>query len=540
MKLDLQDYRLLPSDAKQRHWDIIIIGSGMGGGTTAHALALKGYKTLIIEKGQSDFSNSPTVGVEIETKDYSERLFEGRWPTQLTTNVDGYKSDIWAPLGCGLGGSTLLYAAALSRLEPLDFAEQVAPNKKLLRWPFTYQELEPYYQQAENLYCVSGTSDPLQNAKSANLAPPPKMAEVDTHFYNAFKKNGLNPYNLHVGVKYIKPDCSGCGGHLCGFKCKQDTVQSCILPALKTNNLWFIDQAEVLSIDADRNHVNNLTINKDNVTCELTASTYVLAAGGYFSPVLLQQSCNSHWPNGLANDNDLVGRNLMFHASENIAIWPRGRFSTSGPRKTIALRDFYKVGKLKLGELQSTGFETGYGNVLYFLRTKLDQSWLRYIPFLRQLLRIPAYIASKLFKNATVFAGIIEDFPYLENRIVADKRACSGMRIEYTIHEELKQRVKTFRKLVKKSIKSHLMYPMSESLWLNYGHPCGTCVAGKDPETSVVNENCKVHKLSNLYIADASIMPTSGGTNPSLTIAAVALRVADAIDTKFNENKLIR
>lgn len=521
------------SDAAQRRWDVAIVGAGVGGSTAAYALASEGFRVLLIEKGLSQFTGSHSSGIVNRIEKPEERLAAGLWPTKLTTKVDGKTSDIWAPLGCGLGGSSLLYAAALSRLEPIDFELQETPEGQI-SWPFSYQDLEPYYEQAENLYSVSGSANPLSTQRPHKLKTPPAMAEIDQHFFDSFQSSGLNPYRLHVGVKNIA-DCVGCGGFVCNSGCKQDAAESCLVPAAKTGCLYILDQTEVVSIDADREKVNGLTVKNDAVSKTILARKYVLAAGAYFSPVILQKSLNEDWPKGLGNDHDQVGRNLMFHISEHIGIWSKGKFSAQGNRSAISLRDFYKRDNRKFGEFQSTGISAGYGNIMYFLETKLDQSRFRHIPLLRKLLRIPAYIASKILSDASVFACILEDFPYRENRIIWDPKSSSCMRVEYTVHQELKSRVKQFRKMLRQTIKSNFMFPMTEGIWLNYGHPCGTCRAGNDPEKSVVDKNCKVHEINNLYIADSSFMPTSGGTNPSLTIAANALRVADNMARELKE-----
>jgi len=519
--------------ATQRRWDVAIIGAGVGGSAAAYSLTEKGFNVLLIEKGLARLKNSGLSNINVEIDNPNERLLNGRWPTKLTTVIDGIKSEIWAPLGCGLGGSSLLYAAALSRLEPIDFELQDTPQGQV-EWPFKYRELEPYYEQAETLFSVSGTPDPLSQQRPHDLRAPSAMSEIDQHFYSSFKKSGLNPYRLHLGVMNV-PNCVGCGGVVCQMSCKQDAAEGFLVPAAKTGCLCILESTEVISVNADRKSVYGLSVRKGESEKAIQARTYILAAGAYFSPVILQNSVNDHWPNGLGNDSDRVGRNLMFHISEHIGIWPKGKFSNQGIRNTIALRNFYQFENVKFGEFQSTGITAGYGNVLYYLRTEFDQSWLRYIPVLRHFLRIPAYIASKLFSEASVFACILQDFPYQENRIIRDPQSSSGMRIEYTIHRELKARIKKFRKLLRRTVKSNYMFPMTEGVWLNHGHPCGTCAAGNDPQTSVVDRNCKMHAIDNLYIADSSFMPSSGGANPSLTIAANALRVADQIAVQLRD-----
>lgn len=518
----------------QQSWDVIVIGGGMGGGSAAYGLAKAGHQVLLVEKGLSEYPDASIEGTYRETPDPEKRLREGRWPTKLECKVNNVSSTIWPPLGCGLGGSSLLYGAALERLEASDFEPRQTPGGETIGWPYSYDELQPYYLEAEKLYSVCGTQDQLDTHSQYALKPPPAMSDCDRHLYQAMQAANLHPYRVHVGIKYQK-DCLECGGYYCKQECKKDSRNSCIKPALATGNLTVMDQTELEKIEADDKTVKEVIVNRNGERISLTAKIVVLAAGAYFTPVLLQRSSNSHWPKGIGNNHDLVGRFLMFHASDFIAIWPKEKLSRVGPQKTIAFRDLYSHNDMRLGELQSTGLTAGYGNILYFLKLKFDQSPFRKLRFLRPFLRIPAKIAAWLFSEATVFATIVEDQPYADNRVLYDPNALSTMRFEYKVRGELEERVKLFRKLFRKILHTHRMFSLNEDVSLNYGHPCGTCRAGSSPENSVVDADCKVHELDNLYLADGSFMPSSGGTNPSLTIAANALRVAAKISQKLKQ-----
>jgi len=520
-------------EAKEHEWDVIIIGSGMGGCSAAYQLALHNKKVLIIEKGLAKLSKHE--GVEAAETNPDERLKSGKWPTQLTAVIDDRTSTVWAPLGCGAGGSSSLYGAALQRLEPLDFEKQALPNGDSIQWPFTYDELSPYYTKAEKLFSVCGTDDPLNSKNKSALLSPPAMCEADRHYFQEFQAAGLHPYRLHAGIKYEKA-CVECGGHICPRGCKQDANNACLQPALKTGNVFFVEKVETEKLITVKERVDSVQIKaKKQGQHTLTAKFIILAAGAYFTPVLLQNSKSEDWPEGLANSSGMVGRNLMFHAGHHIAFWPREKYSRQGANKTIALRDYYQVNKEKYGEFQSTGLSSSYGNVVYALQLLFDQSIFRHFKILKQFLRIPAYIATKLYGDATVFATIVEDYPYKENRVIADHEAASGMRFEYHRHQELMQRTADFKKMIGKRLKRLRNVSMGP-IHLNYGHPCGTCRAGENPTESVVNADCRSHDINNLYIADASFMPTSGGTNPSLTVAANALRVADKINEQLEQS----
>jgi len=176
-------------DAAKTNWDIVIIGAGMGGGTLAYSLANANKRVLLIEKGKSNIVHSE--GVEVEDNSVNGRLDSGKWPEKLTAVIDGRVSDFWPPLGCGVGGSTLLYASALQRFRPEDFETQNFSENLEVSWPLKYKELEPYYLQAESLFRVRGTVDPLEKETSYNLLPPPPMCESDQSFFQHFQKVGL-------------------------------------------------------------------------------------------------------------------------------------------------------------------------------------------------------------------------------------------------------------------------------------------------------------------------------------------------------------
>lgn len=516
-------------EAKDISWDVIIIGAGMGGLAAAYQFTQKGKKVLIVEKGEYNFST--THAIQDEEHDPQRRIQNGHWPTQLSGYVDGVQTDFWPPLGCGVGGSTLLYAAALHRLEPVDFSLQELPDGRTIEWPFSYEELEPYYQEAEKLFHVAGTEDPLSNDK-VDLLPPPEMSELSHYFFDEFQSAGLHPYRLHVGVKYCQ-GCTECGGKICLNECKQDAREVYAKKAVQTGLAFILPYSDVLKLEATEDCVTSVVVQSGNIKDTIFAETYILAAGAYITPTLLQRSKSESWPAGIGNHYDQVGRNLMFHSSDYLAFWPsRGssrNLSSRGANKTISLRDYYSFNDEKLGEFQSTGLTASYGNVLYSLRQMFDQSRFKRLSLLRHLLRIPAWIASKLFGEATVFATVLEDFPYEENRVFFDESSLSSMRFEYQIHPELESRVLQQRKLIRQCLSHLKSFPLSLSAKLNFGHPAGTCKAGLDPKTSVVDKNCKVHGVKNLYVVDGSFMPTSGGTNPSLTIAANAMRVVDSI-----------
>lgn len=499
----------------------------MGGAALAYSLGEKGFAVLLVEQGVetplSDEKNTAATSVD---PDY--RAARGRWPTQIGLELNGRSASIWPALGSGLGGSTLLYAAALSRLEPIDFSSRILPDGFEVRWPFTYKDLLPYYARAEQLFGVSGTVDPLAADTDRVLLDPPAMGDCDRYFFQQMQAAGLHPYRLNNGIRYVK-DCTECGGHFCARNCKADARNVLVLPAAQRQEVAVLTQTEVTEVRTDGAWATGVTVRRDNEEFSLEANRIALAAGSLATPLLLRKSKSVAWPAGIGNQNDLVGRNLMFHASDFVALWPKKRIKRAGPGRTMAFRDFYNTEHGKLGEFQSMGLSAGYPEILTYLHEVFDQSPLARLSLLKHLLRAPALIGAYLFQEASVFATIVEDNPYHNNRVVAGDAKRSGIKIQYTIASEFRARVLIMRKLLKQSLQGMHVLVVNREVKLNYGHACGTCRAGDDPRLSVVDVNCKVHGMDNLYVVDGSFMPTSGGVNPSLTIAANAFRVAEQI-----------
>jgi choline dehydrogenase-like flavoprotein len=522
----------------------------MGGATAGFQLAKAGRKVLFVEKGRFLQGDAPTAGADAAQASSADgadaRLRSGLWPEPLEGATSFGRSVFFAPLGCGTGGSTLLYAAGLERFAPEDFeprrhhpqaTESTLPD----RWPVTYRELEPYYEQAERLYRVRGTADPLRTGDSSSLLPPPPLSPRDRHLLESFQERGLHPYRIHVGCEFVS-GCDMCTSGPCPRACKSDAARICLLPALEQFGASLLAECEVLRLDADRGGVTAAQCRVGDRRLAIRARTFVLAAGAYMTPVILLNSKSDAWPNGLANASGLVGRNLMFHVSDFIAVAPTRPLSGEGPLKSLALNDFYIDGGTKLGTFQTLGASIVPGQIMQYMRDVAERestwwkklasprpTWWRKLssPFVR-LVALFMFHALNL-KHASIWATIIEDLPYRDNRIVADPDARNGMRFEYRYADELARRVQISRDALARKLAPHKLIVLSKGNNLNFGHVCGTCRFGDDPAESVLDKTNRAHGVSNLYVVDASFFPSSGGTNPSLTIAANALRVADLI-----------
>lgn len=503
----------------------------MGGGAAAFTLAGHGWRVLLLEKGHANPVSDPNAEAALSERQ-AYRAQHGYWPERLQVYLNNELNSIWPALGTGVGGSSLLYAAALSRLEPSDFKSRTAPDGRQLGWPLSYGEMTPYYEQAERQFDVCGSADPRLPEVHYELRDPPPMGDRDRYFFDAMQRSGLRPYRLHNAIRYEK-GCTECGGHSCPMNCKGDARNRFVVPAQRMGSVVVLEHIEVTRLEHTGREVHSVHAIQKKVSRTFKGRVVLLAAGALSTPAIMLRSRSADAPLGIGNAFNQVGRNLMFHASDFVALWPKQRIGRSGPSRTIALRDFYEHDDEKIGEFQSMGLSAGYGEILTYLHQRYDQSPLRKISLLKHGLRIPAFIGSRLFKEASVFSTIVEDFPYYENRVALDDPQSTKVVVHYKIPDELTARVRRFRSLLRQHLVGIRMVVVNQGVTLNYGHACGTCRAGEDPTTSVVNAEGRVHGVDNLYVVDSSFMPTSGGTNPSLTVAANSLRIAERIAETF-------
>lgn len=503
-----------------RLWDIIIIGTGIGGGTIGRALAERGHSVLFVEQGP-DGPRTEQTALNPGLIDPVSRLVRGFWPDPVTGVIDGQPRTFFAPLGAGVGGSSVFYAATLERPAPHDLDHSASHPHPTGGWPVNDAQMRPYFAAAEAMYCVTGGKDPLSDAPP--LPEPPLLSAGDAEIMAKLTARGLHPYRLHAAVKYL-PACAECFGHKCPRTCKMDGRSAGVDPAMATGNATLLDHCTVTALRGTPTRITHIEATHHGKPVVLRGQRIVLAAGAFGSPRLLLAS-TADWPQGCANSSGLVGRNLMFHLNEMFAIWPGRAFA--GPSKSVGLRDLYHVGGKRFGMVQAMGIEASYGEIVHYLRAMLDRSPLRR---LSGLVRLPALIGAKVLGNAKVFVGLMEDLPYLENRVTVDPANPGRISFTYALRPELLARRKTFRRLIRQAFAGLRPLFLTHTPELNYGHPCGTVRYGTDPATSVLTPDCRAHDLENLWVVDASFFPTAMGVNPSLTIAANALRVADKME----------
>jgi choline dehydrogenase-like flavoprotein len=512
------------AQATSREWDVVIVGTGVGGATVGWELAARGLSVLFLEKGSRV---TPSADAS-EPSTPAARLARGHWPHPVSQQrAHGECDRFFAPLGCALGGSSIYYAAALERMAASDFDALHTAHGLLPAWPVTFAEFAPFYGAAESLYRIS---------PAANETIGQRLSEWDLAFLDTLRENGLRPEPLQVAMRY-DDKCEECIGKLCPRSCKADSLTACLEPALRSERCAVLERCDVQSLDADESRVLAVRARHRDAEIELHARVFVLAAGALHSPQLLLRSRSSRWPQGLANRSDQVGRNLMFHTADNYAVWaPRRLNQQARQKKSLSLRDFYLYEGRRLGYVQSLGVDVGRGDIAMYLKDFLRRHGWRNELLLKVLVKLPSHVAAHVLGNARVFGAMTEDDPSPANRVILDPNEPDGAKFTYTITEDLRRRAHELCEQFALHIRPWRLVRISPELTMNYGHPCGTCRFGDDAASSVLDRNCRAHDIQNLYVLDASFMPRSSAVNPSLTIAANALRVAPLIARQLAGN----
>lgn len=519
--------RMTAQEAKAHSWDVMIIGAGMGGGLAARRLTEHGLKVLVLEKGRAGY-RSEEQPYRDSIADPQARQLRGLWPKQVEAHDRGKVSRYFAPLGSGVGGSSVFYAAALERPEPHDIDAIDGINHPTDGWPVSFDAFLPYFHQAEDILYVRGDQDSLSEVPSPKLRPPPELTPQEAAMMADFRGRGLHPYYSHVAQKRI-PGCANCLGGKCPKACKMDGRSAGIEPALASGNAALVTECDVEELLMDTaGTLSGVKVRLGDETTVLEAKTYILAAGSFGSPTVLLRSTGQS-AKGCANSSDWVGRGLMFHIDNFFAVWPRRGQQPIGRSRAISLRDFYLHKGQRLGLVQSMGYEADYGTIMRFLLMQFDRSRFAKSTRLKRLLNIPALLAAKIFGSADVYVAQMEDFPVANNRVILNKDDPEIFTFEYTVAKDVFTRQVGMRRGMRRAFGWWRMVFLSIKPIVNVGHPLGTLRFGNDPATSVLDPDCKAHDIDNLYVADGSFMPTSMGVNPSLTIAANALRVADII-----------
>ncbi|ORW91843.1 glucose-methanol-choline oxidoreductase [Mycobacterium sp. IEC1808] len=534
-------------EAERVVWDVIVVGTGMGGGTLGLSLARAGRRVLFVEKGRSTLPGTPgTIRAAMpelaepraarSAEAYYDALARAGRSTDEIEDISGRRPKRFVPfIGSGTGGSSALYGMVCERF----FAQDFTPRQNFRdpgdstvpeAWPITYDELSPWYAEAEKLLNVRGAPDPLRpEAADVGLPAAPPFSPDNQPLVNYLAGRGLHPYHLPMACDYTD-GCPTCQAHLCERSCKNDAGRNGVLPAVTEHGAHLLDQCRVVHLEADRARVQQVIAQHGSDMLALKGKVVALAAGALATPVLLLNSRSGEWPRGLANGSDVVGRNLMRHLMDWIEVWPQPGCRITAENKEIGFNDFYFSDGQKYGTVQSAGAMANLASMDMFTN---QPGWqpkaLRLIsPAVR-----PIY--DRFFNGGLVLAPIMEDLPYLDNRVLpSDRPGEDGrqrLRLQYRLHPSEVDRRAVFIRKIKEVLKPYRTLTLRTGANNStLGHVCGTCRFGTDPKTSALDPQNRAHEVDNLYVVDASFFPSSAGLNPSLTVAANALRVAEHVN----------
>ncbi len=507
------------------HHDVIIIGSGAGGGTLANHLAPSGKSILLLERGDwlpREPANWSAADVFIENRYISPDTWHDAHGKPFQPQVHYY-----------VGGATKLYGAALYRMRAEDFGELQHHGGISPAWPISYDEMEPYYTKAEQLYQVHGSrgEDPTEPHTSAPYPFPavthePRIAQLAEDFAAA----GLHPFHAPCGVMLNEGNmaysncvrCSTCDGFPCLVHAKSDAEVLAVRPALEHPNVTLLRNALAVSLstNAAGTSVTEVVVEREGAIETYSANIVVVSAGAANTAKLLLSSDNDKHPRGLANGSDQVGRNYMFHASQAVLALSKEPNPTVF-QKTLGVNDYYFASKeweFPMGNIQMVG-------------KSVAEMYRGEKPLLTKL--APTFALNEVATHAVDFWLSTEDLPMAENRVTV--KGDGQLTLSYTSSNDT-ARDRLFEQLRsllgRLGMHEHHLIPRYAYLEnkipvAGVAHQAGTCRFGTDPASSVLDTNCRAHELDNLYVVDTSFFPSISAVNPALTAMANALRVGD-------------
>lgn len=517
------------------HYDIAIIGTGAGGGTLLHALAGRGKRILVLERGDyvpREKANWSTRAVNLEGRYQTKEMWRDREGQPLHPHTNYY-----------VGGNTKFYGAALFRLRREDFGEIKHWGGVSPAWPIGYEDIEPYYTAAERLYHVHGERgvDPTDPPASAPYPHPAVSHEPRIQqLHDDWARLGLRPFHVPLGIMLDEGNprasrcirCETCDGHPCLVGAKSDAQVVAVDPALRDPNVTLLTNAYVAKLEtsASGREVTRLVVKRGEATETHSADVVVVSAGAINSAALLLRSASDRHPRGLANGSDMVGRHYMGHVNSVLMAISRCPNPTVF-QKTLGLNDFY---------FGSPEWEYPMGHISFV--GKLDADTLRGgAPAIA-----PGWSLDLMARHSMDFWLTSEDLPDPDNRVTLDREG--NIVLAYrpnneTAHQRLHAKLEQLMKQQTKcGVHGHECHEglFSRNLFLGQriplagvAHQNGTARFGHDPRASVLDVNCRAHEVDNLYVVDASFFPSSAAVNPALTIMANALRVADHLKSRL-------
>jgi choline dehydrogenase-like flavoprotein len=492
-------------------YDVVIVGSGMGGGTMAYALKDSGLSVLLIERG--DY-----LPQEPQNWDAHAVFAEGRYKNaEPWYRVDG------SPFSPGtyyyVGGNTKFYGGSLARFRREDFAASQHHDGTSPAWPFGYDDLAPYYDTAERVYRVHGEPDDPTLVREAPYPFPGIGHEPDiARAAERLARFGYAPSTIPLGLDLRQGGscirCATCDGFPCRVLAKADADVCCVRPAVASGSVELLTNArgERLHTDEAGRRVTGVEVALDDHTVFIGGGVVVVSCGAVNSATLLLRSANQHHPHGLANSSGVLGRNYMVHTNSIMVGINPFRRNRSVFQKTLYLNDYYLRGT------SDHPFPLGHMQLIGKLRGAMIAA---------QRPHVPIWLLDVVTRRSIDWWLFTEDLPDPDNRVTL---RCDGtIEIAWTpnnvrAHDTL---VREARRIVRR-LGYPLIYTERTGIEVN-SHQAGTVRAGDDAATSVLTPQCRAHDVDNLYVVDSAFFPSLPVMNPALTIAANAFRVAASV-----------
>jgi choline dehydrogenase-like flavoprotein len=517
------------------HYDVIVIGTGAGGGTLVHALAPTRKRILVLERGGF-------VPREKENWDSRAVNLDARYNTkEVWRDVKG--EPLHPHTNYFVGGNTKFYGAALFRLREEDFGELRHHGGVSPAWPISYRDIEPFYARAEALYHVHGQrgEDPTEPWSSGPLPHPPVSHEPRIQeLADDFARLGLRPFHVPLGVQLDEANprrsacirCGTCDGYPCLVRAKSDADVCCVTPALEMPNVTLLTGAKAtrLLTSASGREVREVRVERDGREETYTGDVVVVSCGAINSAALLLRSANDRHPHGLANGSGVVGRHYMGHINSVLLAISKCPNPTVF-QKTLGLNDYY---------FASRDWDYPMGHISFV--GKLDLAALR-----AGAPRIaPNFTLELMAQHSLDFWMTSEDLPDPDNRVSLNKDGEIVLAYRPNNEEGHRRLRAKLEELMKCQTKcSEHGHDCHQGLFARHlfvgdriplagvAHQNGTIRFGRDPETSALDVNCRAHEVDNLYVVDASFFVSSAAVNPALTIMANALRVGDHLKQRL-------
>lgn len=501
--------------------DVIIIGTGAGGGTLARALAPSGLRVLLIERG--DF-------LPREKDNWrADAVFRRHRYHNAEPWIDRTGRAFRPVAGYHVGGDTKFYGAAVLRRRERDFQSVHHAGGRTMPWPIAYADLAPFYDTAEQWYFAHGQrgEDPSEPPAGGFPYPPVRHEPAIEAVHARLVEIGLHPFHLPLALHLDESDwsrspcirCDTCDGFPCLVQAKGDAEMCGVRPALAHSNVTLRTHLKAVRLAAspDGHRVVAVQCEGSGAREALSARVVVVAAGAVNSAALLLASASERHRQGLANGSGQVGRNYMCHInSAMLGLAPWRRHETVF-QKTIGVNDFYHESgdpdfPWPLGHVQLLGKVTG--EVL-----KAERPW------------VPRTAANWFGRHSVDWWLTTEDIASPDNRVtLADD---GRIRLTYAPNN-MEAHVRLLARW--RAVLHRIGFPFvfTQTMGIEaVAHQVGTARFGADPATSVLDPWCRAHEIENLFVVDGSFMPSIAAVNPSLTIMAQALRTAAHITARF-------